>query len=110
MPIKKRLQAVKKLSDGNVYAYVFFGPVFPDIEIEDVKKYVQTFIDSGAKEIMVDSLHLKPGVWESISSSLPDKKREIFGERLKTNYYAHIFSEMEKECRGKVVLTKAFDH
>jgi DNA repair photolyase len=108
--VKRRLQTVKKLADDGIYAYIFFGPVFPDIEKSEVERYVQTFIDHGAEEIMIDSLHLKPGVWESVSSSLPEGKREVFGERLKANYYADIFSEIEKECRGKIALTKAFGY
>jgi len=106
--VKKRLDAVRELSEKGVYVYIFFGPVFPDIGVDEVGRYVETFIDAGAKEIMIDSLHLKKGILESVLSALPDKKREVFRERLKGNYYYEILDEMRDKCKGKIVLREAF--
>ncbi len=108
--VKKRIDAVRKLSEEGIYTYIFFGPVFPDMEVDDVGRYVQTFIDAGAKEIMIDSLHLKPGVRESVLSALPEEKRMRFVSGLDGNYYAGILSEARKHCRGKITLTEAFGY
>jgi len=108
--VKKRILAVRELADEGIYVYIFFGPVFPDIEMEEVEEYIQTFIDAGAREIMIDSLHLKKGVLESVLSALPGEKRKIFRERLGKNYYNEILSEIKKKCKGKITLTEAFGY
>ena len=107
---ERRLSAAGELSEGGVYVYVFFGPVFPDIEVNEVREYVDAFIDAGVKEIMIDSLHLKEGVLESVLSALPDEKRDIFIKRLGENYYDEILSEVKRQCKGKITLTEAFGY
>lgn len=107
-PIEKRLDAVKEMADEGIYVYIFFGPVFPDITVDKIGKYVQTFIDSGAREIMIDSLHLKVGVQESIFSALTEEKKIAFEKGLNEDYYGRILLEMKKRCKGKIALTEAF--
>ncbi|KAA0003678.1 MAG: radical SAM protein [Thermoplasmata archaeon] len=106
--IQKRLDAIKKLSNEGIYSYIFFGPIFPTIEKEQLNLYVDVFKKAGAKEIMIDSLHLKKDTWESISSVLPEEKKKIFRERLFGNYYREVFNEMERICKDKITLTRAF--
>lgn len=108
--IKKRLDTVEKLSEEGIYVYIFFGPVFPDIKVDEVDEYVKTFVDAGAKEIIIDSLHLKPGVRESIFSVLPEDKRHAFEKGLRENYYGKILPEVRKGCAGKIILTEAFGY
>lgn len=106
--IQRRLDAVKKLSEEGIYSYIFFGPIFPTVEKEELNYYVDVFKKTGAKEIMIDSLHLKKDTWHSISSVLPSKEKEIWRERIFGDYYKKIFNEMERICRDKITLTRAF--
>lgn len=108
-PIKERLATVKELAEQGIYSYIFFGPVYPTIELVDLPKIVEKFIDNGAKEIIVDSLHLKPGIWENICKRLPKDKKEIFKKRLYNyNYYHQIFAELKKICEKKMTFQRAF--
>ena len=107
-PVQKRLNAVKRLAERGIYSYIFFGPVFPTVEKEELEFYVDIFKKTGAKEIMIDSLHLKKDTWDSISSVLPSKEKEIWKERIFGGYYEEIFNEMERICEGKITLTRAF--
>lgn len=98
---EQRLDALRELADSGIATYVFFGPVLPGLDVEDVAEYVQRFANAGAEELMVDTLHLKPGVWDSIAAVLSDDKRKLYRERLQGEsfYYPHIFGEIEKACR-----------
>ncbi len=109
-PVEKRLDAAREMADRGLYVYIFFGPVFPDMGTDEVDEYVRTFVDAGAREIIIDSLHLKAGVRESVLSALTDDKREEFERGLDGNYYEGILKEMRKKCEGKIVLTEAFGY
>ena len=106
--IERRLRAMKELADKGIYTYVFAGPIFPDIEIDEVKYYVEAFIDAGTKEIIMDNFHLKEGIEDAIYNALPPEKRKIFMERIKGNYMERIFNEMRKICHGRVEIKRAF--
>lgn len=99
--VGQRLDAIGELADSGIATYVFFGPVLPDLAVDDVARCVQRFADAGADEVMVDTLHLKPGVWDSIAAMLPHDKQQLYRERLRreSRYYQRVFSEIEKACR-----------
>jgi DNA repair photolyase len=65
-PIKNRLDAMKEFSDVGLKTTIFFGPVYPSTKLDDIPEIVDTFIDNGATEIMVDKLNLKPGIKDNI--------------------------------------------
>jgi len=109
-PIEKRLDAAREMADEEIYVYIFFGPVFPNVGADEVDDYIKTFVDVGAMEIIIDSLHLKTGVRESVLSALPDDKRDEFEKGLNENHYGGILREMRKRCTGKVILTEAFGY
>ena len=97
--ISDRLNAMKKFSDEGIKTNVFFGPVYPTIKVEDLEEIVNTFIENGAKEIMVDKFNLKPGIFENI------KKCNISNfERIKDQiYFNEIFDEMKKYGKKKEI-------
>jgi len=103
--INDRLNALKKCSDEGIKTAVFFGPVYPSIKIKDLEKIVDTFIENGAKEIMVDKFNLKPGILENL------KKYNISNfERIKEEtYFKEIIDEMKKYGKKrKVEIVSAF--
>ena len=100
--IEKRLRALEKLSKEGIRNYVFLGPAYPTIEVEEVEEIVECFARHGADVIIVDDLHLKEGVWENIQRNLPRDLERIYRERLfdeRKRYYDRIFREVEKWCR-----------
>ena len=99
--IEKRLQAVRVLSNRGIKTYIFFGPAYPTIEIDEVEELVEVFYKTGTNTLIVDSLHLKSGVWENLEKNLPNEMMQIYKKRLfkEKNYYKQIFEEIEKYCK-----------
>lgn len=69
-PIQNRLDVLQQFSDIGIETSVFFGPVYPTIKLDDLPKIIDTFIENGATEIMVDKLNLKPGIKENVKKVL----------------------------------------
>jgi DNA repair photolyase len=96
---------MKKLSDEKIKTTVFFGPVYPSARNEDIEMIIDTFIENGAKEIMVDKFNLKPGIFENI------KKRNFsYLEKIKNPFYfEEILEEIKKYGdKRKIKITSAF--
>ncbi|KAA0005969.1 MAG: radical SAM protein [Thermoplasmata archaeon] len=101
-PIDKRLKALEKLAREGIRNYVFFGPAYPSIELDEVKEIVECFVEHGANTIIVDDLHLKEGVWENIQRNLPRDLERVYRRRLfdeRKRYYDRIFREVKKWCK-----------
>lgn len=95
--IQNRLQAMKKLSELGIKTSVFFGPVYPTIKKENLSFIINTFIEFGAKEIMVDKFNLKPGVLQVLKEKIPDNIMVI--ENI--SYFREIYSEINNICSNK---------
>jgi DNA repair photolyase len=110
--INDRLNALKRCSDEGIKTAVFFGPIYPTIKIEDIEKIVDTFVESGAKEIMVDKFNLKPGIGENIESKL-HANPIMFKDFSKNLRNAEYFSLIEKTIldlgkKTKIRVVEAF--
>jgi DNA repair photolyase len=105
--IKKRLFALRKLSKEGIRTYIFFGPAYPSISLEEVPSLTNTFIKTGAKELVVDRLNLKPGIWENINFALRNNLElfDLFRKNNNSSYYNQLFSAIEKRCKGKIKFT-----
>ena len=97
--IKNRLDVLKQYSEVGVKASVFFGPIYPTVKISDVSTIIDTFIQFGAKEIMIDKLNLKPGIKENIVEVFPPYKNLIEN----ASYYQKLFDEIIRVCKEKKV-------
>ncbi|HDM67275.1 MAG TPA: radical SAM protein [Thermoplasmatales archaeon] len=95
--INDRLNTLRFLSDRGVKTSVFFGPIYPTIEVEDLPYIIDVFKETGVSYIMIDRFHMKPGLWEYMSSKLElyPNLYKVFSERLFSDYYdklrKHIF-------------------
>jgi DNA repair photolyase len=103
--IEKRLSALKECSKANITTHVFFGPIYPTIQIKNLSTIIDIFIESGASKIWIDSLHLKPGILENILQTVEHNK-EIYTafsrNRLKnTQYYQLLREEILKNVKEK---------
>jgi DNA repair photolyase len=106
--INQRLNALKTLAHYGIYTYVFLGPLLPDIEKNEVKTYIQTFLEIGVQEIIIDYLHLKKGVWNELCTVLNNEKKQLYKSRMAHGYYQEILNEFSRQCKNKITLTKAF--
>jgi DNA repair photolyase len=71
-PISERLKALKAYGETKVKTSVFFGPIYPTITIEQLPRILDSFIDAHVDEIMIDMLHMKPGLQQHIKETLTD--------------------------------------
>ena len=68
--VARRFEMIHTLLDAEISVGVFFGPVIPTVDLEDVEGIVKRFSDLGVSRIFLDSLHLKPGVRDALTSVL----------------------------------------
>ena len=73
--IPDRLKILKIFSDSNVKTSVFFGPIYPTIKEDEIPKIMDLFIDLNVSEIMIDNLHLKPGIIKPIQDAIKGNER-----------------------------------
>jgi len=93
--IQDRLNAMKVLKDSGIETKIFFGPVYPTIKPDDLHEIINTFIEKGAKEIMVDKFNLKPGILNILEKSFP-KHMELIQDPI---YFRQILSNTKKICK-----------
>lgn len=109
--IFERLKVLKQFSEIDVKTSVFFGPIYPTIEIREISSIIATFIEYGAKEIMIDKFNLKPGVKENIEKSLQKNPQllETFTKNIfnNINYYNKI-KEKLKQINKNIKIVDAF--
>jgi DNA repair photolyase len=103
--IKQRLDALTKLSAEGFNTYAFLGPLLPILNTENVSEMISRVADTGVNTIMVDSLNLKPGIWDDINEAFINEPeiKDIFNLRLFSdkNYYKNIFNQIKNECENR---------
>ena len=97
--INDRLKAMKRFKEVGIKTTVFFGPIYPTIKFEEISDIVETFVDYGASEIMMDKFNLKPGIWNNVQEAFPYHKNLIEDKQ----FYKKIFFETLKICKEKKV-------
>jgi len=100
--IESRLNVLYKFSEIGIKNSVFFGPIYPNIKIEDIPNIIDTFIKYNAKEIMIDKLNLKPGIKENILKIFPPYK-SILDD---VNFHKKLSSEIMDICIKKKIKAK----
>jgi DNA repair photolyase len=109
--IQERLHALRVCTNAGVKTSVFFGPVYPTTSLEEIPSILDIFRESGATEIWIDSLRLKPGIWENIKNRLQQNPEifRVFSQNVfeDKNYYMTIREEIRK--KGKEHNLKILD-
>jgi len=98
--IPERVAALKKCSDAGLKTAVFFGPVYPTTTIEEIPQLLDVIQRAGAKELWIDMLRLKPGLWENIQKRLQQNQEvlQLFSTMLinEKEYYRRMREEIKK--------------
>jgi len=97
--IEDRLKTLKQFSEMDIKTSIFFGPIYPTIKKNDIPTIVDSFIQFGAKEIMVDKLNLKPGINDNIIKVFPPYKNIIEC----VDNYQELLDELKRVCKEKNV-------
>lgn len=90
--IQNRLDAMKEISDIGIKTSVFFGPIYPTIKKQDLSDIIKTFVEFGAKEIMVDKFNLKPGILPILEETFPNHKHFLKNDF----YFKQVLNEAKK--------------
>jgi DNA repair photolyase len=103
--IQERLYALRTYADAGVKTSVFFGPVYPTTSLEEIPSILDTFRESGATEIWIDMLRLKPGIWGTIQKELKQNQEifRVFSKHVieNKNYYMNIREEIRKKGKER---------
>ena len=106
--IEERINAMEKVSSHGIFTYAFLGPLFPEVEEKDVGQWVEILVDAGVNEVIIDNFHLRGSIWEEMARVLPEEKKRIYIERIKSKYYEKIFLRFQEEAKGKFAVLRAF--
>jgi len=105
--VKERLDTLLEYSNIGVKTSVFFGPIYPTVQLKDLSTVINTFIEHGATEVMIDRFNLKPGIWENIEKKLSShvNLKNVFKKNLLEDdfYNQKLFEETLHICNKKNV-------
>ncbi len=90
--IQERLNVLKKYNDVGIKTSIFFGPIYSTIKLRDVPSIIDTFIEHGAKEIMLDKFNLKPGILPVLEKTFPNHKHLLKNDL----YFKKVLNEAKK--------------
>jgi DNA repair photolyase len=108
--IKNRFSAIKELNNAGIKITVFFGPVYPTINDENLTDLIDKFEELGVAEIMVDRFNLKPGIKENIVSAMSTNPffLEKFSKDLEESYNKTRCKIVELSKKRKIRVVDAF--
>lgn len=110
---KKRLDALKKLSDAGIKTWVFLGPVIPTLNDskDSLGEVIASVKSAGCSKLLFDKLRLKPLVRNRLAPVLGNDAEKIFaqaGQRQKA-WADVVYSKIETLCRdASLKCEKAF--
>lgn len=95
--IKQRLNVLHELKNNDeIKSSVFFGPIYPSMCWDEIKILLDTFIEENVSTILLDTLHLKPGLENHISNVV--QKYPILYDLFQQNIFSssHWYQETTK--------------
>jgi len=104
-PVSKRIQALRRLHEEGIRTWVFLAPVLPYLtkqSLAELLKEIKESVDS----ILVDTLNIKCGNWQTISGVLrkaypdqiPNWKTVFSSNETKRKYYQSLFETIAELC------------
>lgn len=64
--IPERISVLKECAEHGIKSSVFFGPIYPSVHEEDIRKILDVCKEHKVSYMLLDRLNLKRGIWESI--------------------------------------------
>jgi DNA repair photolyase len=93
-PIGARIEALRRVAQAGVRAYVFAGPLFPESQEASVRLLARLAAEAGASKLIADALHRRPGGLERVLEATSPTPRRHWAERTEALLVA-----LEDECR-----------
>jgi len=102
--IEKRLKVLESFSKSDIKKTVFFGPIYPTIEKDDLNEIFNNFSEFNVSEVIVDNFNLRGDMKENIIPKIDPNYRlnDSFSKNIfkKSNFY-------EKTCKNIYEIGKA---
>ncbi len=111
-PVKKRIEALKKLKEAGIETYVFIGPILPFLtDWKEIVLKTKKFADS----YMFENLNIAGAVWGCVKNWLASRHRNLLGEYeriyfTKDGYWDKVEEEIKKFCMRQKVDFRIFFH
>ncbi len=110
--IKERIEILSNFSEIGIKTSVFFGPIYPTIKEEDLIKTLDIFNNYDVKEIMLDKLNLKKGIWRNIELNLncyPELQKRLSKNKfIDKHLISNIYDILKKHTNNNIIISKAF--
>ncbi|MFW6040677.1 MAG: radical SAM protein [Thermoplasmatota archaeon] len=76
--VNDRLKAVEELIENRISTWVFIGPLIPyeNDDYESLMELKETLDSLGVKEIYIDKLNMRDGIWKKFEKILDDRRLE----------------------------------
>ena len=102
--VEKRLNALRILGENSIRTWGFIGPIMPFITEKNIDKLIENIAKAGVKNIIVDRLSMKPGVWEKIKTFLSEYYPELMQEYetilfTKNDYFENVENKIKMICK-----------
>ena len=108
---KRRIEALRQLSEAGIKTWVFLGPVIPQINDspELLKDVIQQMKDAGAGKLMYDRLRLKPFLEERLKKLFGNESDKIFRLARDSEWDENLGIKIEIICDDVgLIVEKAF--
>ena len=107
---QQRIEALKKIKEAGIKAYVFIGPILPGLTdwrgiIRQTERYASFY--------MLENLNISGSVWDSVKTWLKAKHPQLLPEYERiyfssNNYWAEEEKKIKEFCRSEKVDCKIF--
>ncbi len=95
--IQERITTLQQCSSAGLKTAVFFGPVYPTMNLDEIPRFIEILKEAGVQEIWVDMLRLKPGIWENIQKTLQRDPMLLQRFAKPLEPYKNIREELQKQ-------------
>ncbi len=111
--IHKRLKIFEYFKNTDVKKSIFFGPLYPTIKKDDLKKFFDKISDYNVSELLVDNFNIRSGMKQNIIRKINSnvKLKNSFSENIfkKTTFYEKIRENIKEIGNAKnIKITDAF--
>ena len=104
-PVSERIQALRRLHEEGIRTWVFLAPVLPYLTKQTLTELLNEIKES-VDSILVDTLNIKCGNWQTISGVLrkaypdqiPNWKTVFSSNETKRKYYQSLFDTIAELC------------
>jgi DNA repair photolyase len=103
--IQDRIDALQKCANAGLKTAVFFGPVYPTMNSDEIPSLLDSIKNTDTREIWIDQFRFKPGIPENIHKTIQNNQEitqrfPIHQQKMNENY-SSIREELVKQGKKR---------